>query len=134
MISVLFLCSANLDPVLVRAGDEACREWLAWRGLAGALRSFDADVAGVPGLAVDRLAELVFGVYTAAPGLDSRALCSLLDFLGQRFFARLDTSWSTDVRKLQSSVLKLFVVRALQAGRRDKVTEVRCSRCGVCAS
>jgi len=81
-------------------------------------------VAGVPGLAVDRLAELLFSVYTAPPALDSRALCSLLDFLQQRFFARLDGGWTADVRKLHSSVLKLFVVRALQAGRREKAMEL----------
>lgn len=81
-------------------------------------------MAGVPGLAVDRLAELLFSVYTAPPALDSRALCSLLDFLQQRFFARLDGGWTADVRKLHSSVLKLFVVRALQAGRREKAMEL----------
>lgn len=109
----------------MRNGDEACREWLVWRGLNGALRAFDADVSSVPSLAVDRLAELIFGVYCAPAGFDSRALCSLLDFLSQRFFQRLDASWGSDVRKLQSSVLKLFVVRALQAGKRERVTEAR---------
>ena len=55
----------------VRVGDEVCREWLAWRGFAGALRALDADAAGVAGLPLERLAELVLGATASslAPAL-----------------------------------------------------------------
>ena len=58
-----------MEPSLVRNGDEACREWLVWRGLNGALRAFDADVSSVPSLAVDRLAETIFGGLCTPAGL-----------------------------------------------------------------
>jgi|APGre2960657444_1045066.scaffolds.fasta_scaffold10036_5 hypothetical protein len=109
-------------PASVRVGDEVCREWLAWRGFAGALRAFDADAAGVAGLPVERLAELVLGA-TASSELGE--LTSLLAFLSSRFFCRLDGAWAQDVRRLESSLLKLYAVRALQAGRRARVLEVR---------
>ena len=114
----------------VRSGDELAREWLAWRGFAGALRAFDEERAADrgAGLSADRLTELIFATYV--PSHDAAALCGLLDFLQQRFFARLDAEWAADVRKLESSVLRLYVVRALQAGRRDKVLEARLRRRG----
>jgi hypothetical protein len=101
-----------------RAGDDACREWLAWRGFSATLRALDLESQSSPGLAVDRLTEQLLS------GLDSRSLCSLLDFLRLGFFARLDLAWAADLRKLESSLLRLFVVRELQAGRRERVTEL----------
>ena len=114
----------------VRSGDELAREWLAWRGFAGALRAFDDERAAEKsaGLSADRLTDLIFGAYV--PTHDAAALCGLLDFLAARFFARLDASYAPDVRKLESSVLRLYVVRALQAGRRDRVLEARAPACG----
>ena len=127
-------CAARAGPgampgsAAVRTGDELAREWLAWRGFASALHAFDEERAADPGasLSADRLASLIFESYV--PNHDAAALTQLLDFLQQRFFARLDAGWAVDVRKLESSVLRLFVVCALQAGRRDKVLEVRAQR------
>jgi hypothetical protein len=111
----------------VATGDELAREWLAWRGFGGALRAFDEEQACDPlgGLSPDRLAALIFDKYLAPPTHEVAPLCALLDTLRQRFFSRLDASWAADVRKLESSVLRLFAVRALQAGRRDKLLEAR---------
>ena len=110
---------------LVTSGDELCREYLAWRGCSAALREFDAERLADrgAGLSADRLSDLIFATHVA--GHDAAALCGLLDFLQARFYSRLDDAWSADTRKLESSVLRLFVVRALQAGRREKVLEVR---------
>ena len=110
---------------LVTSGDELCREYLAWRGCSAALREFDAERAADrgAGLSADRLSDLIFATHVA--GHDAAALCGLLDFLQARFYSRLDDAWSADTRKLESSVLRLFVVRALQAGRREKVLEAR---------
>ena len=119
------MAAAPSPGALVASGDELCREYLAWRGYSAALREFDAERSADrgAGLSADRLTELIFSTHVA--GHDVAALCGLLDFLQARFYSRLDEAWAADTRKLESSVLRLFVVRALQAGRRDKVLEVR---------
>jgi hypothetical protein len=117
--------AAPSPGALVSSGDELCREYLAWRGCSASLRAFDEERSADrgAGLSADRLTELIFGTHVA--GHDAAALCGLLDFLQSRFYSRLGEEWAADTRKLESSVLRLFVVRALQAGRRDKVLEVR---------
>lgn len=42
-------------------------------------------------------------------------------YLNQRLFSRLDQRYSASVRKLESSLLKLYVVNAHQCGKSDMV-------------
>ena len=54
---------------------------------------------------------------------DLTGLRGYWQFLDQRLFSRLEQTYAPSVRKLETSLLKLYVVNAVQTNKADKVTE-----------
>ena len=60
-------------------------------------------------------------IWTLLSGYDLPGLREYWKYLNQRLFSRLEQRYASSVRKLESSVLKLYVVNAHQCNRQDKV-------------
>lgn len=54
-------------------------------------------------------------------GFDLQGLREYWRYLNQRLFSRLEQRYAPSERKLESSLLKLYIVNAHQSGRQDKV-------------
>ena len=54
-------------------------------------------------------------------GYELPALREYWKYLNQRLFSRLEQRYASSVRKLESSLLKLYVVNAHECNRQDKV-------------
>ena len=104
--------------------DGLVREYLLFRGCAGALGALEAELAGDAGraaLRADRLAGLVLGELVA--GLRARRLRSLWAFLQARVFAQLDAGLQAAAREVWGRVQRRYLVHAAESGRRDAVQE-----------
>ena len=100
--------------------DMLVREYLLYRGCSGALAAFDAERGeGQAFDRADRVAELIFGRHV--PRLDAVGLSRTLRLLRDRYFCRLDDSFTPAVAELETSIARLFVVNATKARRKDKI-------------
>eukprot|EP01136_Pigoraptor_vietnamica_P009508 Opistho-1_new@46114 len=106
----------------IGAVDELVREYLLFRGFTQTLRAFDAEakVDREKGFQVEKIVEHIFSFVTA------HDIVGLRDFWGhldQRFFMRLDSSYSSSIHKLDVCLHRYYIVCAIQNGRHDKVLE-----------
>ncbi|CAL1527973.1 unnamed protein product [Lymnaea stagnalis] len=60
-------------------------------------------------------------IWSLLSGYDLQGLREYWRYLNQRLFSRLEQRYAPSVRKLESSLLKLYVVNAHQSGKQDKV-------------
>lgn len=60
-------------------------------------------------------------IWTLISGYDLQGLRDYWKYLNHRLFSRLEQRYNSSVRKLESSLLKLYIVNAHQSGRQDKV-------------
>ncbi|CAA6665932.1 unnamed protein product [Spirodela intermedia] len=89
--------------------EELLREFLVFRGFTGTLQGFQ----------VDKLLELVFSAYV--PKFQADKLVSLLSFFRHRLSSSSDAVLAASLGKLEVSILRYYIVYALQSGRPDKV-------------
>ena len=54
---------------------------------------------------------------------DLAGLREYWEFLDQRLFSRLEQSYTPSIRKLETSLLKLYIVNAVQSNKPEKVME-----------
>ncbi|KAK9818366.1 hypothetical protein WJX72_011380 [[Myrmecia] bisecta] len=103
--------------------DTLLKEFLLFRGFTSSLQAFNADLAADKGCGfqASQISELVF--HNLIPQHEYRELVSLLDFLNARIYCHLDSSFEPTIRKLEVSLLWLFVVHASRAGKTDKIKE-----------
>ncbi|KAK6633042.1 hypothetical protein RUM43_012785 [Polyplax serrata] len=102
--------------------DELVREYLLFRGFAGALKAFDADLKldKDKGFRVDRIVDqLLQHIYN----YDLPGLRESWNHLDTRLFLRLEQHFTPSVRKLENSVLKFYLVNASENKKQDKITE-----------
>lgn len=96
--------------------DTLFREYLLFRGFTNALTAFNADARNDSLDRVEKVIELIF--HRHLPQLDVDGLTSTLALLRERFFSRLDASFATAVARLETSITRLFIVAAVQQGKR----------------
>lgn len=103
--------------------EELLREFLVFRGFTGTLQAFEAELATDigKGFQVDKLLELVFSGYV--PKFQAEKLVSLLSFFRHRLSSSSDAVLAASLGKLEVSILRYYIVYALQSGRPDKVIE-----------
>ncbi|CAA7402690.1 unnamed protein product [Spirodela intermedia] len=101
--------------------EELLREFLVFRGFTGTLQAFEAELATDigQGFQVDKLLELVFSAYV--PKFQADKLVSLLSFFRHRLSSSSDAVLAASLGKLEVSILRYYIVYALQSGRPDKV-------------
>lgn len=102
--------------------EELVREFLVFRGFTNSLQAFEKELTTDigSGFEVDRILDLIFSVYI--PKFQAKDLVNLLSFLKQ-CFSSSDTAILAALSKLDVSILRYYIIYAIQANRTDKVTE-----------
>lgn len=102
--------------------DELIREYLLFRGFSATLKAFDAElkVDKEKGFRVDKIVDQLMQFIYVYDLVGLRELWSHLD---QRMFSKLENDFAPAVRKLENSVLKLYLVNAVSNNKADKVSE-----------
>lgn len=102
--------------------DELVREYLLFRGFGGTLKAFDADlkVDKDKGFRVDKnVDQLLQYIYN----YDLTGLREAWNHLDTRLFTRLEQHFAPAIRKLESAVLKFYLVNASENNKQDKLIE-----------
>ncbi|XP_021826917.1 WD repeat-containing protein 91 homolog isoform X1 [Prunus avium] len=103
--------------------EELVREFLVFRGFTNTLQAFDSELSTDigKGFQVDKIMDLIFSVYV--PKFQAEKLVGLFSFFKQCLSSSSETVLLTTLSKLEVSILRYYVVSAIQSGRRDKVLE-----------
>lgn len=103
--------------------EELVREFLVFRGFTNTLQAFESELCTDigKGFQVDKLFNLIFSVYV--PKFQAENLIGLLSFFKQCFSSSSETVFIATLSKLEVSILRYYVVHAIQSGRNDKVLE-----------
>ena len=102
--------------------DELVREYLVFRGFTPTLKSFDSDLKNEKekGFRVEKIVDQ-FSQYVT--NHDLSGLLELWKHLQTKIFSRLETQRLSTVRKLENSLLKLYLVTCVQTKQLDKLRE-----------
>lgn len=98
------------------------REYLVFRGFTSTLQTFEKELSTDigKGFQVDKILDLIFLVYV--PKFQVENLIDLLKFFKQ-CFSSFEAVLTTALAKLEVSILKFYIIHAIQFGRTDKVIE-----------
>ncbi|XP_018018798.1 WD repeat-containing protein 91 [Hyalella azteca] len=102
--------------------DDLVKEYLLFRGFSQSLKTFENDlkIDKDKGFRVDRLTDQIMSYIQT---YDLQGLRDLWNHFDRRIFTRLSPSMQPYVRKLETSVLRLYVVNTLQTNKVDKLHE-----------
>ncbi|MPC13277.1 WD repeat-containing protein 91 [Portunus trituberculatus] len=102
--------------------DDLVKEYLLFRGFTHTLRTLDNEIKidKDKGFRVDRLVDQIVSSIQTYDLLGLRELWAHLD---RRIFARLPHTLLPCVRKLETSILRLYVVNTIQTNKSEKLTE-----------
>ncbi|KAF3792820.1 WD repeat-containing protein 91 [Nymphaea thermarum] len=107
----------------IQYAEELVMEFLVFRGFTNTLQAFESELSTDigKGFQVEKILDLIFSVYVRK--FEAEKLVALIRFLRRCFTAPSDTTFLTTLAKLETSVLRFYIIQALQAGRKDKVVE-----------
>ncbi|XP_043716344.1 WD repeat-containing protein 91 homolog isoform X2 [Telopea speciosissima] len=102
--------------------EELVREFLVFRGFTSTLQALESELSTDigKGFQVDRILELIFSVYV--PKFQAEKLVGLLNFFKQ-CLSSTEMVLIATLSKLEVSILRYYIVHAVQFGRKDKLTE-----------
>ncbi|RXG71127.1 WD repeat-containing protein 91 [Armadillidium vulgare] len=102
--------------------DELIKEYLVFRGFTSTLRSLDNDLKNDKdkGFRVDRITNQILNHIQT---YDLNGLRDLWAHLDRRLFNHLSPSLLPCVKKLETSVLRLYVINTVQTNKSDKLDE-----------
>ncbi|KAL5069772.1 hypothetical protein RYX36_020659 [Vicia faba] len=103
--------------------EELVREFLVFRGFTNTLEAYETELRTDvgKGFQVDKILDLIFSLYVPKFQIDK--LVALLGFFKHYLSSSFETTLVSTFSKLEASVLRFYVVHALQTNRRDKVVE-----------
>lgn len=103
--------------------EELVREFLVFRGFTTTLQAYETELSTDigKGFHVDKLLDLIFFVYV--PKFQAEKLVGLLGFFKKYFSSSSETVLLATLSKLEISILRYYIIHALQSGRKDKVVE-----------
>ncbi|CAL1273797.1 unnamed protein product [Larinioides sclopetarius] len=103
-------------------GDELVRDYLLFRGFLTALKVFDSEIKADKdrGFRPDRIVE---HLSSCIINLDLNSLRESWAHLDQRFFARLEHSFLGTAKKLETALLRMYLVTCISSGRQDKLLD-----------
>lgn len=103
--------------------EELVREFLVFRGFTNTLQAFDSELSTDIGKAfqVDKIIDLIFSVYV--PKFQAEKLVGLLNFFKRCLSSSSESVFIDTLCKLEVSILRYYIVYAVQSGRKDKVVE-----------
>lgn len=102
--------------------EELVREFLVFRGFTNTLQAFEKELATDmgKGFQVNKILDLIFSVYV--PKFQPENLIGLLSFFKQCLLST-ETVFVATLSKLEVSILRYYIIHAIQSGRTDKVIE-----------
>ncbi|XP_027362923.1 WD repeat-containing protein 91 homolog isoform X2 [Abrus precatorius] len=102
--------------------EELVREFLVFRGFTNTLEAYEAELRTDigKGFEVEKILDLIFSLYV--PKFQADKLVALLGFF-KRYLSSSETPLVSTLSKLETSLLRFYVVHALQCNRIDKVVE-----------
>lgn len=103
--------------------EELVREFLVFRGFTSTLQAYESELSTDigKGFQVDKILDLIFSIYI--PKFEAEKLVGLLSFFKQCLASSSDNTLLSTVSKLEVSILRYYMVHAVQSGRTDKVLE-----------
>ncbi|KAF6162123.1 hypothetical protein GIB67_008252 [Kingdonia uniflora] len=107
----------------MRYAEELVREFLVFRGFTNTLQNFETELSTDigKGFQVDKILDLIFSIYV--PKFQIEKLVGLLNFFKQCFSTSAETIIISTLSKLEVSILRYYIIHAIQAGRKEKVVE-----------
>lgn len=107
----------------IHYAEELVREFLVFRGFTTTLQSYETELRTDVGKSfhVDKILDLIFSIYITNFHIDK--LISLLSFFKHYLSSSSQSTLLSSFSKLEASILRFYVVRALQSNNRDKVVE-----------
>lgn len=102
--------------------DELVREYMLFRGFSSSLKTFDAELKQDKdkGFRADKIIDQITHFINVH---DLNALRDLWGHLESQLFTKLEQSFASPIKKLESGVLKLYLVTAFLANKSDKINE-----------
>ncbi|RZF32900.1 hypothetical protein LSTR_LSTR004291 [Laodelphax striatellus] len=106
----------------IQYADELIREYFIFRGFSNTLKTFDAELKldKDKSFRVDKIVDQLMQFILA---YDLTSLRELWSHLDSKVFSKLEHEFSSAVRKLESALLKLYLINAVSNGKMDKVNE-----------
>jgi len=103
----------------VRFFDGLVKDYLLKRGFYNALKSFDSDLKADKdkGFRIDKIVQYI---HSCINNYDIDALRAYWSHLESRIFCRFDPKYEATVRKMQTSLFRLYVVTCMQNGKRKE--------------
>lgn len=103
--------------------EELVREFLVFRGFTNTLQALETELSTDigKGFQVDKILELIFLVYI--PKFQAEKLVSLLSFFKKCLSSSSEAVLTATLSKLEVSILRYYIIHALQSGKKDKVVE-----------
>lgn len=103
--------------------EELVREFLFFRGFTTTLQSFEKELSTdiSKSFHKDKIFDLIFQTYI--PKFQPQNLISLLTFFKQCFSSSSESIMIDTLSKLEISILRYYIVYAVQSGRIDKIVE-----------
>jgi len=102
--------------------DEIIREYFLFRGFGSTVKSFDADLKAdkEKSFRVDKIIDqLMIFINT----YDLNALRDLWFHLENHMFSKLETHFTSGVKKLENAVLKFYLINCVVTNKPEKITE-----------
>lgn len=102
--------------------EELVREFLLFRGFTTSLQAFEKELTTDigKGFEVNKILDLIFSIYV--PKFQAQNLVNLLSFIKQCFTSS-EASILAALSKLDVSILRYYIIYAIQSRRTDKVME-----------
>lgn len=102
--------------------DELVKEYLIFRGFTGTVRSFDVDLKSDKDKAFrpDKIVEQFINYITV---YDINGLKDYWKHFDELLFERLDHNFSQAVKKMEISLLRMYLVNASVNGKQEKIIE-----------
>eukprot|EP00112_Aurelia_sp_Birch-Aquarium-sp1_P009302 Seg2052.2 transcript_id=Seg2052.2/GoldUCD/mRNA.D3Y31 product="WD repeat-containing protein 91" protein_id=Seg2052.2/GoldUCD/D3Y31 len=102
--------------------DSMLREYLLFRGFTATFKALESEIKSDKDKSF-RVDKVVEQIQFLIVGYDLAGLKSYWSHLDRRFFSKLSHDAYKNVCKLETSVLRLYLVHAIQNSKQEKVTE-----------
>lgn len=102
--------------------DELIKEYLHYRGFTTTLKAFEIDLKNDKERAF-RVDKIIEQLVHHINNYDLNGLRELWSHLDTHMFCKLETPFTSAVKKLENSILKMYLVNAIANSKPDKVNE-----------
>ena len=102
--------------------DSMIKEYLIFRGFSSSLKCFEADLRSSKDKSF-KVENIIEQIQIFINSYDVLSLRNYWRYFDKRYFYRLGQEGHKSIKRLESSVLRLYVVHAIQNNKMERVTE-----------